>query len=119
MAFPLDAAALRRAAAAALLVLGWSTAPVAKDPPKAPAEAREIADTTTPQKFTVRGRETAFTVTVGSLAMPDGKGETQASISYVAYVEDGAEKAQRPLTFVFNGGPGAASAYLHVGALGP
>lgn len=41
-----------------------------------------------------------------------------ADIFYVSYVAHGGE-ADRPLTFVFNGGPGAASAYLHMGALGP
>jgi len=39
------------------------------------------------------------------------------SISYVADVTDG--EAERPVTFVFNGGPGASSAYLHLGAVGP
>lgn len=43
-----------------------------------------------------------------------------AEIFHVAYLASGAEsEARRPLTFVFNGGPGAASAYLHMGALGP
>jgi carboxypeptidase C (cathepsin A) len=40
-----------------------------------------------------------------------------AEMFHVAYVAD--ESGQRPLTFVFNGGPGAASAYLHMGAVGP
>lgn len=40
-----------------------------------------------------------------------------ARVFHVAYLKKG--RAQRPLTFVFNGGPGAASAYLHMGALGP
>lgn len=39
-------------------------------------------------------------------------------VAYLAETEAG-EASQRPLTFVFNGGPGAASAYLHMGALGP
>jgi carboxypeptidase C (cathepsin A) len=40
-----------------------------------------------------------------------------AEVFHVAYTRDG--DAQRPLTFVFNGGPGAASAYLHLGMVGP
>ena len=40
-------------------------------------------------------------------------------IFYVAYLAEQKEKHPRPLTFVFNGGPGAASAYLHLGGLGP
>lgn len=45
--------------------------------------------------------------------------ETVAEMFHVSYAQMDAEAANRPVTFVFNGGPGAASAYLHVGALGP
>jgi carboxypeptidase C (cathepsin A) len=43
----------------------------------------------------------------------------QAEIGFVAYTLDGAEPGSRPVTFAVNGGPGAASAYLHLGVLGP
>jgi len=42
-----------------------------------------------------------------------------AEMFHVAYLAEAGAAPQRPLTFVFNGGPGAASAYLHMGALGP
>ena len=42
-----------------------------------------------------------------------------AEMFHVAYLAEVEEASPRPLTFVFNGGPGAASAYLHMGALGP
>ncbi len=42
-----------------------------------------------------------------------------AEMFHVAYLAESGDAAKRPLTFVFNGGPGAASAYLHMGALGP
>lgn len=42
-----------------------------------------------------------------------------AEMFHVAYLAEASDAAARPLTFVFNGGPGAASAYLHMGALGP
>lgn len=42
-----------------------------------------------------------------------------ARMFHVAYLKKGEDTSKRPVTFVFNGGPGAASAYLHVGALGP
>jgi carboxypeptidase C (cathepsin A) len=42
-----------------------------------------------------------------------------AEMFHVAYLVEASNTPQRPLTFVFNGGPGAASAYLHMGALGP
>jgi carboxypeptidase C (cathepsin A) len=60
----------------------------------------------------------AYTATAGTLPLYDQSGEQSAAIFYTAYVaKDGA--ANRPLTFVFNGGPGAASAFLHLGLVGP
>jgi carboxypeptidase C (cathepsin A) len=66
---------------------------------------------------TPRGK-LAYTATAGTLAFYDQSGEQSASVFYTAYVaKNGA--ANRPLTFVFNGGPGAASAFLHLGLVGP
>jgi carboxypeptidase C (cathepsin A) len=65
------------------------------------------------------GRTLAFTATAGSIHLFDGSGEPQADLAYTAYQLDGADPATRPVTFVFNGGPGAASAYLQLGNAGP
>ena len=43
----------------------------------------------------------------------------EASMSYVAYFQGDHENPQRPITFVFNGGPGSSSVWLHMGAFGP
>lgn len=53
--------------------------------------------------------------------MPVGESpeSPKAELFYVAYTLDGADPARRPITFCFNGGPGAASVYLHMAALGP
>ncbi len=77
------------------------------------------ADSVTHHRFKAGSAEAAFTATAGSLPLNDTKGERQASMFYVAYTRDGAAHDSRPVTFVFNGGPGASSAYLHLGALGP
>ena len=69
--------------------------------------------------FKVGGIEAAFTATAASLPLVDDTGEKQAEIFYVAYTRDDAAGGSRPITFVFNGGPGSSSAYLHLGALGP
>lgn len=62
----------------------------------------------------------AYTATAEFLPLRDGaKEELAARIFTVAYTADGAEPGRRPVTFVFNGGPGAASAYMHLGAVGP
>jgi carboxypeptidase C (cathepsin A) len=67
----------------------------------------------------VRGeRRLPYTATAGSLPLTNAKGEVTANIFSTAYTLDD-RSADRPITFVFNGGPGAASAYLHLGALGP
>ena len=60
----------------------------------------------------------AYTATAGTLPLLGAKGEVSARIFSVAYTLD-EKAADRPVTFVFNGGPGAASAFLHLGALGP
>jgi carboxypeptidase C (cathepsin A) len=82
-------------------------------------------------KHTVRigGREIKYTVTAGTMVLkeetPDREKESEgqkprAQVFFVAYTKDGnGSKAKRPLTFSFNGGPGSASVWLHLGVLGP
>ena len=76
-------------------------------------------DSTTRQTITVNGRTLAFTATAGSLRLFNERGEPQADIAYTAYQLDGTEPRSRPVTFFFNGGPGASSAYLQLGSAGP
>jgi carboxypeptidase C (cathepsin A) len=66
---------------------------------------------------TPRGK-LAYTATAGTLAFYDGSGEQSAAVFYTAYVAKNGP-ANRPVTFAFNGGPGAASAFLHLGLVGP
>ena len=60
-----------------------------------------------------------YTATAGRLPIKDPAGGIEAEMFFVAYTLDGAQPASRPLTFAFNGGPGSASIWLHMGALGP
>ena len=76
-------------------------------------------DSTTKQSLDLPGRNLAFTATAGSIRLFDDKGEPQADIAYTSYQLDGADRVTRPVTFVFNGGPGAASAWLQLGNNGP
>jgi carboxypeptidase C (cathepsin A) len=58
--------------------------------------------------------------TTGMMPLKDDKGEHTANVFFTAYtLDDVDDPAERPLTFVFNGGPGSASVWLHLGALGP
>jgi carboxypeptidase C (cathepsin A) len=88
-------------------------------PPAVAEQHRLPPDSTTKQTLALAGRTLAFTATAGSIRLFDDKGEPQADIAYTAYQLDGAEARTRPVTFFFNGGPGAASAYLQLGNAGP
>jgi len=61
----------------------------------------------------------AYTATAGHLTALDANQAPEASIFYVAYTADGAAAATRPVTFFFNGGPGSASVWLHLGSFAP
>lgn len=87
-------------------------APDAKVPPLPEGSTRQ-------ETWTARdGRSIAYAAEASWMALRDEQDEPVADIFSVSYVADDAGAA-RPVTFVFNGGPGASSAYLHVGALGP
>jgi carboxypeptidase C (cathepsin A) len=72
----------------------------------------------THHSITLAGADVPYSAKAGALPLRDPQGKALASIFYVAYVREPLE-TKRPITFVFNGGPGAASAYLHLGAIGP
>ena len=115
---------LHRGAAALLLAFAFASAVTAQDASPPPATSVPTAAPPPPRasvtrhKLTLDGRELAYTATVGSLGLADTSSTVKAQITYTAYVADGGD-ARRPLTIAFNGGPGASSAWLHMGGLGP
>ncbi len=60
-----------------------------------------------------------YTATAGTFSLFDQSGARSAAIFYTGYVAKSADPASRPVTFAFNGGPGAASAFLNLGVVGP
>ncbi|MBA5606197.1 peptidase S10 [Duganella sp. FT3S] len=70
------------------------------------------------QSITLNGKVLHYDATVGAIKVRDAKGKVTAEVVYTSYVVPGAD-AKRPVTFAFNGGPGAASVYLNLGAIGP
>jgi carboxypeptidase C (cathepsin A) len=70
------------------------------------------------QSAVIGGKRVDYQVTVGSIALKDDNGKLQGEVVYTAFTMPGQEHA-RPVTFAFNGGPGAASAFLNLGAIGP
>lgn len=80
------------------------------------------ADATTEHTLDIDGRKLAYTATAGTLNLFDQSGKRSAAVFYTSYVAKYAPRnggSKRPITFVFNGGPGAASAFLHLGLVGP
>jgi len=68
----------------------------------------------------IRGEAVPYRVQTGTQPVWDGNGNVIASVFYVAYVRaDVEDPSRRPLTFSFNGGPGAASVWMHIGYTGP
>ncbi len=75
-------------------------------------------DSVTEHSLDVAGGKLAYTATAGTFSLFDQSGERSAAVFYTAYVAKPHDPG-RPLTFVFNGGPGAASAFLNLGLVGP
>jgi len=88
--------------------------------PAAPAEAKEPKLSVTEHEITINGKAVKYKATAGYLVLKDDKDKPRANIFFVAYTKnDEPDAAKRPLMFSFNGGPGSASIWLHLGALGP
>ena len=78
--------------------------------PPLPAEAHAA------QSIQLDGKTLHYTVTIGALPVRDSDGKVAGEVVVTAYTMEG---ANRPVTFAFNGGPGASSVYLNFGAIGP
>jgi len=60
-----------------------------------------------------------YTATAGRWPLKDKDGTVKCAVSFVSYVRSGKDDPARPVTFVFNGGPGSAAVWLHLGLFGP
>ena len=90
----------------------------------APAPKPMPADVTTHHTLVLAdgeqpGRTLHFSATAGAIRLTDDKAAPRADIAFIAYQLDGADPRTRKVTFVLNGGPGFASGWLQVGAVGP
>ncbi len=87
-----------------------------KKPPVMPEERSSV----TKHSITLDGKKIDYTATAANYLMKDEDGTPKASIFYVAYTRDGMkDPGDRPVTFSFNGGPGAAAVWVQMGAFGP
>jgi len=88
--------------------------------PSAAAQVPEPLSVVTRHSVRIEGAVVRYTATAGWLIMEDEDGEPVARFGYTAYTRDDVEnRSLRPVTFAFNGGPGSASVWLHMGILGP
>jgi len=114
MALPVMAAAQEKADEPAKTEAPKGEKEATKEPP--PTEKA----VTTAHRVQVGDRSIAYTATAGTLLIRDDKGKPDASMFYVAYIADGEQEApQRPITFLYNGGPGSSSIWLHMGSFAP
>jgi carboxypeptidase C (cathepsin A) len=116
------------AIALALPARGQDRPPPAERPPERPPAdnplAAPIGPVETRHALDLPGGRLGYRAVAESLPVTDRRGEVTGRVFTVSYLADGdaeggAGGGTRPVTFVFNGGPGAASAYLHLGGLGP
>ncbi len=103
-------------------------APAPRDEPGAPGERGgrrlEVAapeDKVSQTSHTIRldGREIKYTATAGTLPIRQDDGRLVARMFFVAYTKDGEDLKTRPVSFLYNGGPGSASVWLHMGSFAP
>jgi carboxypeptidase C (cathepsin A) len=88
--------------------------------PNASLASATEASAVTHHQITLGGHALAYTATAGHLTAHALVGDAPlASMFYVAYTLDGANPATRPVTVFYNGGPGSASVWLHLGSFGP
>lgn len=83
------------------------------------ATANEAKISRTSHTLSLGGREIKYTATTGTVLIRLDNGQPGARMFFVAYTKDGEEKKTRPLSFLFNGGPGSASIWLHMGSFAP
>jgi carboxypeptidase C (cathepsin A) len=106
-------------------VLAAVAGPAKKDPQVEKVEAatayapiNETARTTS-HVLNVGGKSIKYQATAGTVTIRDPEGKPTASVFYVAYTADPAPGRKRPVTFLYNGGPGSASLWLTMGSVGP
>ncbi len=112
-----------------LLVLGWIAQARAQESPKeATAEAKPGETNPTPKEessvtehsIRIGGQSIPYKATASTTLLKNDKGEPTALVYSTAYArDDGKDPSERPIAFLYNGGPGSSSVWLHMGAFGP
>ena len=109
----------RLIAVASLVVSAFACAAIAAEDKPSAGSSEPPALVETQHSITLAGHPLEYRAIAETIGLTDQKGEPTASVFTVAYLAEPAAGERRPVAFVFNGGPGAASVFLHLGALGP
>jgi len=89
-------------------------------PPRDIVAMTETPPVVTHKSVNVRGQTINYTAHAAMLPIRNNETNTvEGGMYYVSYTKDGANPVTRPITFVFNGGPGSSTVWLHLGAFGP
>jgi len=105
-----------------LLTLGFNLAaePAAQqNKNKASKAAPKAATYVTNHQIKIAGKSIKYEATAGTLSIKNDKDEVIALFGFTAYVSNHSNQSNRPIIFAYNGGPGSASIWLHMGVLGP
>ncbi len=78
-----------------------------------------VRDAVSRHTIVLGGKRIAYTARAGRLLLHDANGAPTASVFYVAYTADRSVAKHRPVTFLWNGGPGSSTIWLHMGSFGP
>ncbi len=104
----------------ALLTVSAAFAADKAAPAVKPAPLPKERSVVTHHSVVVGGKRIGYTATAGTLVLRNAKDQPEASVFYIAYTRDGVKNpAERPLTFAYNGGPGASSNWVNIGGFGP
>jgi carboxypeptidase C (cathepsin A) len=88
-----------------------------KDDKETPVPPEKTA--VTHHELALGGKTLKYTATAATLLIRDEEDKPYGSIFYVAYTLDGADPTSRPVSFLYNGGPGSATLWLHMGSFSP
>jgi len=91
----------------------------ASDRTQAAAPVPDEQSSVTQHSIVVDGQTISYTATASTMHLTDDDGEVTGNLYYTAYTRDDVDPATRPISFIYNGGPGSASVWLHMGAFGP
>jgi carboxypeptidase C (cathepsin A) len=101
------------------LTLPFTLSLADETPEKEESAVPEVLHFESGHSVKVGGKTIKFTATAGTLEMKNAEGDPIAHFGYTAYVQKDVDKGTRPILFAYNGGPGSASLWLHMGILGP